>query len=393
MLVFMLLVCVSTYAVGLPDEVGNTGEALVRSLIALGVSAGFVSLFALLAGTPLLPRFVVLVSIAVLAPLDALACGLASRSRSRGARAERVLAVIDDDEAALLALELDRMPERPAGVVAALQPQAFEASALQTLASIHDATLIVLDRAAQSDDQVVAEAASLHRGGVRIRTLSLFYDEWLGKLPIQELERISLMFDIHEIHRPSYARMKRVVDLAVAIPGVMLFAMMVPFVAVADLVANPGPLLYRQTRVGKDGREFAIVKFRTMQPSSAPSSWTSDDDPRLTKVGRYMRRTHLDEVPQFLNVLRRDLSIVGPRPEQPHYVDALRSKIPYYDLRHLVRPGMTGWAQVKYGYGGTEVDAVEKLQYEFYYLRHQGIMLDFRILGRTLRTIVGRSGR
>jgi lipopolysaccharide/colanic/teichoic acid biosynthesis glycosyltransferase len=164
-------------------------------------------------------------------------------------------------------------------------------------------------------------------------------------------------------------------------------------VALADLAGNRGSLFYHQERVGKDGTVFMIHKFRTMRASDAPSSWTTTDDARLTTVGNALRRLHVDELPQVWNVLRRDLSIVGPRPEQPRYVSRLTEAIPFYDIRHLVRPGITGWAQVKYDYGATELDALEKLQYEFYYLRHQSLGLDLRIIGRTLRSIVGRQGR
>jgi lipopolysaccharide/colanic/teichoic acid biosynthesis glycosyltransferase len=166
-----------------------------------------------------------------------------------------------------------------------------------------------------------------------------------------------------------------------------------PLVALANICGNRGPLLYRQPRVGKDGREFTILKFRTMKPGGAEPQWTATDDPRLTPVGRVMRRMHVDELPQVWNVVRRDLSIVGPRPEQPHYVAQLAERIPFYETRHLVRPGITGWAQVKYDYGSSELDALEKLQYEFYYLRHQSLALDLRIMGRTLRSIVGLQGR
>ncbi len=117
------------------------------------------------------------------------------------------------------------------------------------------------------------------------------------------------------------------------------------------------------------------------------------DDPRITSFGRVLRTTHVDELPQVLNILRGDLAIVGPRPEQPRYVEELRAKLPFYDLRHLVHPGLTGWAQVKYGYAGDESDALEKLQYEFFYLRHQGMVFDLRIMGRTIRSVLGRGGR
>jgi len=117
------------------------------------------------------------------------------------------------------------------------------------------------------------------------------------------------------------------------------------------------------------------------------------DDPRITPFGAWLRRTHLDELPQMVNILRGDLSLVGPRPEQPAYVEELEAKIPFYRLRHLVRPGLTGWAQVKYPYGATDGDALEKLQYEFFYLRHQGLALDLRIVGRTVRSVLRRGGR
>jgi lipopolysaccharide/colanic/teichoic acid biosynthesis glycosyltransferase len=173
---------------------------------------------------------------------------------------------------------------------------------------------------------------------------------------------------------------------------------------VGNLVANRGRLLYRQPRTGRNGREFDIIKLRTMRGANgagagdgdagdAASSWTEETDERVTPFGRFLRRNHLDELPQVLNILRGDLSIVGPRPEQPRYVAELGEKIPFYNFRHLVRPGLTGWAQVKYQYGASELDAIEKLQYEFYYLRHQSVALDVRIIGRTVRSVVGRSGR
>jgi lipopolysaccharide/colanic/teichoic acid biosynthesis glycosyltransferase len=130
-----------------------------------------------------------------------------------------------------------------------------------------------------------------------------------------------------------------------------------------------------------------------MRPGPASTHWTAEDDPRVTAFGAWLRRAHLDELPQVVNILRGDLSIVGPRPEQPQYVETLEAKLPFYRLRHLVRPGLTGWAQVKYPYGGSAADALEKLQYEFYYLRHQGLALDVRIIGRTLRAVMRRAGR
>ena len=257
------------------------------------------------------------------------------------------------------------------------------------------ATVVVLDRAAQVEPSIVSQAASLHESGIRLRTLSLFYEEWLGKLPVSELERVSLMFDIGEVHRTRYGRVKRLVDVALATAGLVVLAVAIPIVWVADRLANRGPLFYRQARVGKLGEPFEIVKFRTMRPDAdgtTHNEWTTEDDPRITPFGQVLRASHLDELPQVLNILRGELAVVGPRPEQPAYVEELTEKLPFYSMRHLVRPGLTGWAQVKYGYAGDERDALEKLQYEFFYLRRQGLVLDLRIVGRTLRSVTGRQG-
>ena len=146
-------------------------------------------------------------------------------------------------------------------------------------------------------------------------------------------------------------------------------------------------------RVGRDGTPFQILKFRTMVAAAADGTPTTVSDPRVTRFGRFLRRSHLDELPQAVNILRGELSVVGPRPEQPHLVEELSGKLPFYRLRHLVRPGLTGWAQVKYQYAGTEAEALEKLQYEFFYLRRQSLTLDLRIVGRTIRSVIGRDGR
>ena len=168
-----------------------------------------------------------------------------------------------------------------------------------------------------------------------------------------------------------------------------------PFVFVGDLLANRGALLFRQPRTGRNGSTFEMLKFRTMRTAEGEQAnyWTEEDDARVTRFGRFLRRTHLDELPQVVNVLRGELSVVGPRPEQPQLVSELVDKLPFYRLRHLVRPGLTGWAQVKFQYAGNEEETLEKLQYEFYYLRRQSLGLDLRIVVRTLRSVIGGEGR
>jgi lipopolysaccharide/colanic/teichoic acid biosynthesis glycosyltransferase len=397
-LAYVVLLLVAAYGAGLPDITRTRRSTILATLASAAAAAVGVSLLQLLVGSPLLPRFVVFGTPAVLLPVALLCSALAADGRARDAQRDRLVAVTGVDEAYRLADELEASPEKPAVVAAVIDPSQATSSdtkvrPLVALVQSTGATAVVLDRAAQNDESIVAQAALLHEQGIRIRTLSLCYDEWLGKLPLSELERVALMFDIGEVHRARYGRIKRIVDVLTGVVGVAALAAVTPLVLLGNRFGNRGPLFFRQPRVGKNSRLFEILKFRTMSTDGRLSDWTTADDPRVTRFGAWLRRAHLDELPQAVNILRGDLSIVGPRPEQPRYVDELRDKIPFYNLRHLVRPGLTGWAQVKYPYGASEADALEKLQYEFFYLRHQSLALDARVIGRTLRSVVGLGGR
>ena len=395
---YIALLCASAYGVGLPELPRTPLQSVVSGTVAAFGAALGISLLQLVTGDALLPRFVVLWSAIAVVPAYAVCNAAAARDHRRRAGRDRVIAVLGDAEEATLRSDLDFSPERPASLVQTLNVERARGAAppdrpLVQAAEATGAAVLVLDRLAQNDESVVAQAALLHERGVRVRTLSLFYDEWLGKLPVSELERVGLMFDIGEIHRVRYGRLKRQTDIVLALAALPFFVLALPFVLLGNMVGNRGRLFYRQQRVGRSGHPFEIRKFRTMSPDAGPTDWTKDNDPRVTPFGRILRRSHLDELPQVVNILRGDLAVVGPRPEQPRYVDELVEKIPFYGLRHLVRPGLTGWAQVKYPYGADEIDAVEKLQYEFYYLRHQSLTLDLRIMGRTLRHVLGGGGR
>ena len=397
---YTVLLWVATYAVGLPDQPRNKRQAAWLAIVASVIAAIGISIPQLITGDALLPRFVVFGAALALIPWQIAVNGLSRDGRTRAEGRDRVVLVGAPEEHVRLTDDLRMEPERAASLVAAMTP--LEAVGLEPghtpiidLQRETRATVVVLDRYAQTEDRVIAQAAKLHESGVRVRTLQGFYEEWLGKLPLSELERASLFFDIGEVHRVRYSRLKRVMDIALGLVGVLALALVTPFVVLGDLLANRGPLMYRQTRVGKGGEHFTILKFRTMRElraEDAHTDWTAHDDPRITTFGNVLRRTHLDELPQVINILRGDLAIVGPRPEQPRYVEELSDKLPFYDLRHLVRPGLTGWAQVKYGYAGDERDALEKLQYEFFYLRHQDLTFDQRIVLRTLRSMVGGQG-
>ncbi len=399
-LAYIVLLALAAYGLGLPELPRNARQALSTAVAASVLGALGISLVQLVVGDALLPRFVVFGAAILLVPWYLICAAFATDAAAGAAGRDRVLVISDTASATVLRQEIARSAERPARLVAVepvrhMEPAGIDDQPLLDAIRRHQISVVVLDREAQAAAPVVAQVAVAHQSGTRVRTLSLFYEEWLGMIPVAELERVSLLFDIGELHRGRYSRVKRIMDFVLALIALPLVALAAAGVWLGNLFANRGRLLYTQERVGKNGASFTIFKFRTMRaaPEGAPNEWTGESDPRITPFGRVLRVTHLDELPQILNILKGDLALVGPRPEQPHYVEDLREKLPFYDVRHLVRPGLTGWAQVKYGYAGDERDALEKLQYEFYYLRHQSLSLDGRIVGRTIRSVLGRGGR
>ena len=231
--------------------------------------------------------------------------------------------------------------------------------------------------------------------GIRVRSLADLYQEMTGRLPLDQLGYAWLMsLPMRSETSRVYASFKRAVDVVSGAVGFLLLGALYPFVALAIRLDDGGPTLYRQRRLGKYGRPFEILKLRTMRAGEAMGERQTDAaDPRVTRVARVLRRLHLDELPQAINILRGDMSLVGPRPEQPQYVALMRQQIEFYSMRLSVRPGLTGWAQVNYGYGQGIDGAREKLSYDLYYITHQGFGLDVLILTRTLRAVFSLKGR
>jgi lipopolysaccharide/colanic/teichoic acid biosynthesis glycosyltransferase len=381
------------YALGLPDR-QSLAQAHRYSLVASLLAPLLIAAAQLLVGTALIPRFIVAFSV----PLFFIVFVATSKLRRHGwdaaSQRDRVFAILDPDDAEVLKGDLAGPCRRASSLVGWMSIGDLRRDpGLSFHLESNRAKVLVLGRNALVDLDLVREAASAHEGGMRVRTLRDFYEEWVGKVPLGELERSMLLFDIGELHRPTYERASRLVDLLAGVVGLVALALAIPVVAIGNLVDNRGSLFFRQRRIGRGEKEFEILKFRSMAPGSSNGQWTQPDDERVTRFGRFIRITHIDELPQVLNILKGDLSVVGPRPEQPRYVEELAAKIPFYRLRHLVRPGLTGWAQVNYLYGADERDALEKLQYEFWYLRHQTVALDLRIIARTMRSVLGFEGR
>jgi sugar transferase (PEP-CTERM system associated) len=231
--------------------------------------------------------------------------------------------------------------------------------------------------------------------GVTFDHLASVYEEYTGKIALENLRPSWLIFSSGFRKSAWLASAKRGLDLLAASLGVVLAAPVMLLVAAAIRLSSDGPALYHQERVGRHGRPFTVHKFRSMRMDAEATTgavWASTDDPRITPLGRFLRRTRLDELPQLWNVLKGDMSFVGPRPERPEFVHQLTEEIPYYGQRHVVRPGLTGWAQVRYTYGASVEDALMKLQYDLYYIKNLSLALDLYIIFSTIKTVVLRRG-
>jgi sugar transferase (PEP-CTERM system associated) len=232
--------------------------------------------------------------------------------------------------------------------------------------------------------------------GVRVQEGSSYYEQLTGKIMIEGLRKSWLIFSDGFVVSRGTLFAKRLLDILVAAVGLILSLPVMVLVALAVRLDSPGPVFFRQERVGRNGRAFTVWKFRSMgiDAEAGGAQWAVQGDPRVTRVGRFIRKTRLDELPQFWNVLNGDMSLVGPRPERRMFVDQLQEQCPWYEQRLVVRPGLTGWAQVKAPYASTFEESIEKLKYDLYYIKNLSLFLDISILLSTARIVLlGRGAR
>jgi sugar transferase (PEP-CTERM system associated) len=240
----------------------------------------------------------------------------------------------------------------------------------------------------------VRELLALRLNGVVIEDASPLIERLTGKVPLDGLNPSTLIFTEGFNVRAPLMFVRRLVSITVSLVALTICLPFVPFIALAVRLSSPGPIFFSQMRVGRRGRPFRVFKFRTMRQDAEAKGavWAAKNDPRVTTLGRFMRKTRLDETPQLWNVLRGDMAFVGPRPERPEFVQWLSNEIPYYDLRHIIRPGITGWAQVRYQYGASLEETSQKLEYDLYYVKHLSLGLDLLIIFETIKTIILRRG-
>jgi sugar transferase (PEP-CTERM system associated) len=296
--------------------------------------------------------------------------------------AYRVIGFIDDDAS--------RIGERIVNPAIVGTP-----ADIDRLIATHRIDRIVVGLSDRRGKLPVEELLRAKLAGIRVEDATTTYERVTGKILIDDLRPSWLIFsDGFRVSRVTRL-MKRTIDLALS---VVLAAATLPLMIVTALLIlfeDGRPILYRQERVGENGRTFTLVKFRSMRTDAEKAGqpmWARDGDERITRIGRFIRKTRLDELPQLWNVLRGDMSFVGPRPERPFFVEQLAMEIPFYQQRHAVKPGLTGWAQVKYRYGSSLEDAMEKLRYDLYYIKHLSVIFDLTIVIDTVKVVLFRRG-
>ena len=234
--------------------------------------------------------------------------------------------------------------------------------------------------------------------GVEVTRMPTLYEEMTGRVPIHHLESDWIIRSFTDQARASgmYLLIKRLLDIIGGLVGLLIFFILFPFVALAIVIDNGFPVFYSQPRSGQGGRVFKIYKYRTMHKDAEADGEirpTEENDPRVTRVGNFLRKVRLDELPQFWNILLGEMSLVGPRAERPELVESFQKKVPFYRARLLAKPGLTGWAQINYGYVATVRDTEVKIEYDLYYIKHRSLIMDFNIMLRTVSTVLSRSGR
>lgn len=230
--------------------------------------------------------------------------------------------------------------------------------------------------------------------GVEVTELPLFYEEVTGKVPVECIDQVWFLSQL-KANKRFFEFTQRFLDLFFSSVMLIVFLVLMPILFLLIKIDSKGPFFYSQQRIGKNNQIFKIHKLRTMVDNAEKDSgavWAQKDDKRVTRLGKFLRKTRLDEMPQLFNIFKGDMSLVGPRPERPEFIDQLKKTVPFYNYRHLVKPGLTGWAQIKYQYANSSEQTTEKLQYDLYYIKNRSILLSLITLIRTIRIIITKAG-
>ena len=226
--------------------------------------------------------------------------------------------------------------------------------------------------------------------------LATFYERLTGRVPLDAIDQIWFLENLSEGNKRVYETLKRFYDIIFGLIFGTISLVLYPFVIISIQLGSPGPLFYTQTRIGRLGKSFKMIKFRTMildAEASTGAVWAQDNDQRVTGIGKFLRRSRIDELPQLWNIVKGEMSLVGPRAERPEFHDTLKREVPFYEERYLIKPGLSGWAQINYPYGASVKDAAEKLKYDLYYIKNRSFLLDLGIILKTIRIALSQAGK
>jgi sugar transferase (PEP-CTERM system associated) len=304
---------------------------------------------------------------------------------------QRRILVLGNDAAGTSVRETARLGSGDSDVVAVIAPDATD-TLLEQARALDVSEIVVADRSAPLPASALLDCKA---AGMRIHDSLDFGELETGKVDLENLYPGRFIFSRNVGYAIWSMRAKRAMDVLVSAIAVIVLSPVLVLAALAIKLDSPGGVFYRQTRVGLNGAHYDIIKFRSMRndaEAGGTPQWAQQNDARVTRVGHFLRQTRIDELPQILNIVKGEMSLVGPRPERPFFVEQLEEKMPFYAERHRVKPGLTGWAQIKYRYGATEEDAREKLRYDLYYVKNFNVLLDIFILMRTVRVVLWPDG-
>lgn len=369
-----------------------TALALTATVgLLLGVALSRILVFTVAASLILVRPLIALLTRRILAPTEV--------------NDEGTLVLCTDLEYEALTSALTERPATGLGRVTRLQgdetpptgaSSRFEASELLRHCITERPSQLVVGAASWADRTVVEDLVEANELGVEVRSLPRFFEEEFGRVPLVSLDTSWFLFDMGPLQHLGYRVLRRVVDLLAALVASVALLFLLPLVLAANGTVAPGPVFYRQERTGQHGESFVMLKLRTMREDAEADGtprFAGTRDHRVTQVGRFLRRARLDELPQCINLFRGEMSLIGPRPERPQFVARYRRDIPFFDKRHMVKPGLTGWAQVQEGYTSSDAETARKLERDLYYIKHQSLGLDLRVLALTALSMIQFKGR
>ena len=384
------------------QEVASRGDIWFRLFVVVGILSFF------LAGLGLLfPRFM-LANHTFMLGLSILALGLVLWRAAynwlirQSFLRERVHVVGEGERAKWLVKIIRAKPELGMDVMGwsgAMGGGSMNREALRDklaeIAEKHDLDRVIIALEDRRGTMPVRELLDLRLSGVKVEDATGIVEKISGKIEVDSIHPSWLIFSEGFRLNPTFMFLRRFFSLVVSLVLLLAVLPLLPLIALAIKLTSPGPVLYAQKRVGRNGKVFTCYKFRTMRADAETAhgpSWAGDNDPRVTLVGRWLRRVRIDEIPQLWNVLRGEMGFVGPRPERPEFVEWLSREIPYYPLRHVIRPGITGWAQIRYQYGASLEESKEKLKFDLYYIKHMSLSFELMIVLESVKIVLLRRG-